>query len=209
MDRPSWRSRIVSDFEALSPEQRRQGRQICFWFLLVYLEVDNFEWAGALLMIPAAVVGVVARLGPETWIGQRPSFVAIHASFFSAMIFVLLHSGSWIVWADVAVLGLLVALELQHRRAALLLLIAAEHLAGLLSNPWSAIPLRDHPGIPGVGAYALLRVAAIIMLLASWFRVFIVPRFAPPPSPPPPPKEISRSRPLTVAQWEARHPPRD
>lgn len=204
----SWRSRIVGDFEGLSPEQRRIGRQICFWFLLVYLEVNNFEWRGVLVMIPAAVIGVVARLGPETWVGRRPSFVAIHAAFFCAMIGVLLQGGAWIVLADVAVLGLLVALELQHRRASLLLLIATVHLAGLVSNPWSAIPPRDHPGIPGAGAYALLRLGAIIMLLAAWFRIFIVPRIAPPPRPVKR-EETPRSRPLTVAQWEARHPPFD
>ncbi|MGH7486351.1 MAG: hypothetical protein ACRD3J_30360 [Thermoanaerobaculia bacterium] len=179
-------------------------RQILFWVLLVYLEVNWFGVAAARLLWPAAIIGLGALVARRSILASRPSFIAAHIALLVTMVSSVIHSGSWLLLADFAVLGALVTLELAHRKPALLLMIALEHTVAIVVNPWSAVRLMNHTEIPAVGAVALLRIFTIIIVIAIFVRQVLVPRFTPVPVPAPEPAKASR--PLTVAEWEARNP---
>ena len=201
---------ILQQIQRLDSEQRRKVRQICFWALLGYLE---WTWYGqSMLPFLAAVtaMAVVVLILRRSEIGRRPSIVILHGALFVLMIRALLLVPSWPLLLDFAILGALVALELNHQRAFLLVAIAAEHAVGLAWDPWSDIRLMTRPEFAELGSVALARVFAMIMVVAILIRVYVAPRFVrleddgeqqPPPAPKP-------SRPLTVAQWEARNPPK-
>lgn len=189
------------ELDKLDAEQKRTIRQVLFWVLLVYLQFTWFGLAALPLLIPAAVAGGVAF----AWRRRegRPTFIALHAGMLVAMVVSLLRAGSWIVVADFAIVGALVTLELSHRRAGLLAALAFAHACGLVWSPWSRIAQMNDPAVAHIGAAALVRLFAIVMLIAVLVRTRLVPRLVPPPvAQPEPPK----SKPMTVAQWEARNP---
>lgn len=198
-----WLNPSFYELDRMSPEQRRVGRQIMFWVLLVYLELIWFSFTALRLLIPAAVLGLLTLAARKIAFGQRPSFVALHGALLFAMLQSAIETESWLLIADFGALGALVVLELIHRRVGLLVTIAIEHIAAMILNPWSAIGSMNDPRQPLVGAVALFRLFAVIMLTALAIRIAIAPKIA--PAPEPEPKPAKPSRPLTVAEWEARH----
>jgi hypothetical protein len=194
---------IIHEIQGLSPEQRRKVRHILFWALLVYLQFTWFGVAGMPLLLPAGLLVVATFFARTVVIGRRPTFVALHGAILCGMIISAVQGESWRLVGDFTALGALTVLELNHSRPGLLIAVAGEHVAGLAWNPWSSIVLMNNEELPFVGAAALWRIFAIIMIVALWFRVFGLPRFEPRVAPVP---ETKPSRPLTVAEWEARNP---
>ncbi|HKO56619.1 MAG TPA: hypothetical protein VJ276_12135 [Thermoanaerobaculia bacterium] len=181
---------LLRDLRQLEPQQRRKLRQLCFWMLFVYLEWTYFEVA-ILPLVAGAAAGGLLLLHPS--LRTRPSFVVLHAAILGGLAVGWLATSDWHVLLDFELLGALAVLELLHRKTALLLLLAAEHGAAAATGGFTPL--------------AIARVFAVIMLLAIVVRrrmpvVFEEQKPVPPPPAPP------RTKPMTVAQWEARNPPR-
>jgi hypothetical protein len=178
---------MLREVREMEPEQRRKLRQLCFWMLLAYLEWIYFEVSILPLVAGAAAGGLLLLHRP---LRSRPSFVVLHTAILGCLALTWLTTSDWAVLVDFAFLGALAVLELLHRNTVLLLVIAVEHGAGLATGGFTPL--------------AMARAFAIIMLFAIVVRLKVAPRFAEPEPEPPPPQP--RTKPMTVAQWEARHP---
>lgn len=201
---------ILQQIQRLEPDQRRRMRQLCFWALLVYLQ---FTWYGQSMVpfiVASTAIAIVVFAARRSELGRRPSFVILHGALIVLMAVSLPRTASWPLLADFACLGALIALEMNHRSPALLVAIAVEHALALAYDPWSDIRLMTRPELSELGSVALARIFAIIMVAAILVRVHVLPRlvraYGTEEEPPPPPKP---SRPLTVREWEARHPPKE
>src|SRR5205807_4665701 len=105
-----------------------------------------------------------------------------------------------LVMIDLGVLATLAVLELTRRSKTILFLIVAEHGLALWLSPWSDASAMKATAI--MSAHVVARVFAAVMVLAIALRSQVRDPIGTHPEPQPSPPR----RPLTVAEWEVRHP---
>lgn len=174
--------------------------KILFWFLFVYLEIYTLSVSAISLLVVVLATTAAILVLRSTAVGRRPNLIVLNGAIAICLFWSAIQQDDMRFLADGACLLALLSLEIAHRRRALLFAIALEHVAGLLFSPWSLLSImKDSPLIAGQATARAFAVAlAVAIALRRHEREPDPERVMPMPTQP-------THRPLTVAEWEARH----
>jgi hypothetical protein len=193
---------ILAQIQRLGPEQGRTFDKIVFWSLFLYLQVWVLGAAARDLLVAIGIGTVLVLLFRRTEAGQRMSFIMLHGAILASLAWTQFTTGVVpLAMIDLGVLATLAVLELTSRSKTILFLIAAEHGLALWLSPWSDASAMKATAV--MSAHVVARVFAAVMVLAIALRPLVRDRME---TAQPEPQSSQPHRPLTVAEWEARHP---